>query len=146
MLGVEPQIREKYVKTGQVMIIFSPVLNHSDLSDQTHQGAECAADQGRFWEFHDLLFEKQDLLFSGQDIRTSVKQLAAEAGFDTAEFNNCLDEQRHFDLIQGQDQIRQKAGIWGQPVFYINGDFLVGAQPYEVFQETIDAKLAELQK
>jgi protein-disulfide isomerase len=146
VLGTEPKIREKYIKTGQVVLIFAPVLNHLDLSDQTHQAAECAADQGRFWEFHDILFENQDILYASDDIQTSLKQLAAGAGFNTGEFNVCLDEQRHLELIQAQDQVRQKAGIRGQPVFYINGDFLVGAQPYELFEQTIEAKLAELAK
>lgn len=146
MLGIEPEIRERYVKTGQMVMIFAPVLNHFDLSDQTHQAAECAADQGRFWEFHDLLFENQVVLWSSNDLQAALKQLAAEAGFDAAQFNACLDEQRHLELIRAQDQIRQKAGIWGQPVFYINGDFLVGSQPYQVFQETIEAKLAELER
>lgn len=144
MLGTEPAIRESYVKAGQVAIIFAPVLNHFDYSYQSHQAAECAADQGRFWEFHDILFENQDALWSG-DVQAVAKQLAAEAGLDTVEFNACMDEQRHYDLVQAQDQIRLKAGIRGQPVFFINGDFLVGAQPFEVFKATIDSKLAEVQ-
>ena len=134
-------IRETYVKTGQVLLIFAPVLNHSTLSLQTHQAAECAADQGRFWDFHDILFENQDSFWYG-DIQPILKQLAADAGFDTAEFNACLDEQRHLDTVQTQDQFRIEAGIRGQPVFNINGDYLVGAQPFEVFQGVIDPKLA----
>lgn len=144
MLGTEPLIRESYVKTGQVAVIFAPVLNHFDRSYQTHQAAECAADQGRFWEFHDMLFENQVALWSG-DVQAVSKQLAAEAGLDTVEFNSCLDEQRHYDLVQAQDKIRLDAGIRGQPVFFINGDFLVGAQSFEVFKATIDSKLAEVQ-
>jgi protein-disulfide isomerase len=141
VLGVEPKIREIYVKTGQVVIIFAPVLNHFDYSVQSHQAAECAADQDRFWQFHDTLFENQDRLWG--DINASLKQLAAEMGLNIAEFNACLDEQRHLDLIQAQDQIRLDAGIRGQPVFYINGEIIVGFQPFEVFQAAIDAKLVE---
>lgn len=142
MIGTEPEIRETYVKSGQVRLIFSPVLNHADRSDQTHQAAECAADQGQFWEFHNRLYENQDALWFG-DIRATVKQLAAEAGLDSAEFNTCIDEQQHLDLIRAQDQVRRNWGIRGQPVFFINGDFLVGAQPFAVFQQVIDAKLVD---
>lgn len=141
MLGAEPLIKETYVKSGQLLLIFAPVLNHGDRSLQTHQAAECAADQGRFWDFHDILYENQDS-FWYNDIRATVKQLAADAGFDTADFNACIDEQRHLGLVQTQDQFRVNAGIRGQPVFNINGDFLVGAQPFEVFQNVIEPKLA----
>jgi protein-disulfide isomerase len=142
VLGVEPLLREKYVKNGQLLIVFAPVLNHADYSDQTHQAAECAAEQDRFWEFHDLLFERQDDFWAG-DIQTLLKGLAAEANLELEQFNTCLDEQRYFELIRSQDEFRQEAGIRGQPVFYINGDYLVGSQPLEVFQATIENKLGE---
>ena len=142
MLGTEPAIRENYIKNGQLVLIFGPVLNHFDRSDQTHQAAECAYEQGRFWELHDILFENQALLWRS-DVRQGVKQLAAQAGLDTVDFNACIDEQRHYDLIKAQDQVRIQAGIRGQPAFYINGEWLVGAQPFEAFAQIIDSKLAE---
>ena len=142
MLGTEPAIHEHYIKTGQVKLIFNPVLNHGDRSYQTHQAAECAAEQGRYWEFHDVLFENQDSFWSG-DIRATVKQLAAEHELDTAGFNACIDEQRYLDLVSSQDEIRQQRGIRGQPVFDINGEFLIGAQPFETFQSVIEAQLAQ---
>jgi protein-disulfide isomerase len=142
VLGAEPAIRENYVKTDQVRLVFNPILNHGDRSYQTHQAAECAAEQGRFWEFHNVLYKNQDSFWGG-DIRATVKQLAAEHGLDTASFNACVDEQRYLDLIFSQDEIRQQRGIWGQPVFDINGEFLIGAQPFEVFQGVIEAQLAQ---
>ena len=140
MLGAEPTIRETYIKAGQVRLIFNPVLSHGDRSYQTHQAAECAAEQGRFWEFHDVLFENQDSFWAG-DIQATVKELAAGAGLDSASFDTCLDEQRYWDLIVSQDEIRQEHGIRGQPVFDINGEFLFGAQSFEVFQGIIEAQL-----
>ncbi len=142
MLGVEPEIKENFVKTGRVKLIFSPVLNHLDRSDQTHQGAECAADQGKFWQFHNILFENQGLLWGG-DIRAAVKQLAANAGLDTADFNACLDEQRNLERIRVQDQIRIQLGIRGQPVFDINGSYIIGSQPYQVYANTLEAHLGQ---
>lgn len=142
MLGTEPLIREKYIQTGQVRLVFAPVLNHADRSDQSHQAAECAAEQGRFWEFHDILFQNQDILWQS-DIQATLKGLAAEAHLDTAAFNTCLDEQRHQALIRRQDAFRLEAGIRGQPVFHINGDFLVGSQPFEVFEAIIESKLRQ---
>ena len=142
MLGAEPLIRENYIKTGLVKLVFNPVLSHGDRSYQSHQAAECAGEQGRFWEFHDLLFDNQDSLFAG-DIQATVKQLAAEADLDTASFDVCMDEQRYLDLIVSQDEVRQQHGIRGQPVFDINGEFLFGAQSFEVFQTVIETQLAQ---
>ncbi len=142
MLGAEPLIRAHYIKTGLVKLVFNPVLSHGDRSYQSHQAAECAGEQGLFWEFHDLLFEHQASLFTG-DIQATVKQLAAEAGLEPASFAACLDEQRYLDLIVSQDEVRQQRGIRGQPVFDINGEFLFGAQTFEVFQSVIEAHLAQ---
>lgn len=141
MLGTEPQIFETYVKTGQVVVVFAPVLNHGWYSEQAHQAAECAADQDYFWPYHHLLFENQDALW-GDPVGTA-KRLALEAGLDAARFNACLDNQTHYDLIYEQDRFRQTRGIRGQPVLDINGDIFYGAQPFEVLQKTIEAKLAE---
>ncbi|GAB4428971.1 MAG: thioredoxin domain-containing protein [Anaerolineae bacterium] len=140
MLSAEPQIKETYVKTGLVKLIFAPVLNHGDRSLQTHQAAECAADQGRFWDMHNILFENQQAMFGG-DVQATVKQLAAQNGFDTAAFNACLDEQRTLARVQAQDEIRKARGIRGQPVFDINGSYLIGAQPYDVYATVINESL-----
>jgi protein-disulfide isomerase len=142
VLGTEPQLKESYVKTGQLKLVFNPVLSHADRSYQTHQAAECAGEQGRFWAFHDILFENQGLFWSG-DIQATLKQLAAESGLDAGSFNACLDEQRYYDLIVSQDEIRRQRGIRGQPVFDINGEFLVGAQPFEAFAQIIEAQLGQ---
>jgi protein-disulfide isomerase len=139
VLGTEPQLKETYIKTGQVRLIFNPVLSHGSYSEQAHLAAECAAEQGQFWEIHDLLFENQDALWG--DTRAVVEELAASLGLDIEQFNTCMDDQRYLDLIYSQDQLRQAAGIWGQPVFDIEGDRLFGAQPFEMFQEIIEAKL-----
>lgn len=122
------------------MLVFAPVLNHADLSDQTHQAAECAADQARFWEMHKLLFENQDSFWFG-DIRATLKQLAVEAGLDTVTFNMCIDGQQTLKRIKIQDQFRQNLGIRGQPVFSINGDYIIGAQSFETYANLINQKL-----
>lgn len=142
MLGIEPDIKESYVKAGLVKLVFNPVLNHGNPSIQTHQAAECAAEQGRFWEFRDILFENQNIMWPG-DVQATVKRLAAEANLDTASFNRCLDEQRYFNLIHSQDELRLRQGIFGQPVFDINGDLIFGPQPFDVFQTVINTKLAQ---
>ncbi len=142
MLGTEPQVDETYVKTGKVRVIFSPVLNHGDRSYVAHQAAECAGDQDQFWAFRHFLYENQDALWSG-DIRATVKQLAATAGLESADFDACIDSERHYDRVDAQDAIRRAAGIRAQPFFDFNGDVYGGAPPFEAFVQVIEGKLAE---
>lgn len=144
MLGTEPAIAEAYVKTGQVRIVFNPVLNHGDRSYVSHQAAECAGEQGRFWEFRALLFESQNLLWAG-DIRATVKELATQAGLDTVAFSGCIDEARHYDTVDKQDAIRRAAGIRTQPTFDINGQLYNGFAPFEIMADVLDEALTTLE-
>lgn len=142
MLGTEPQIKETYLKTGQARLVFSAILDHGDRSVQAHNAAECAGEQGQFWPMHDRLYEEQGALFSG-DPREVTKQFAAELGLDTEQFNACIDEQRYVSLVQSQDQRRRDLGIRTRPTIDVNGQFLVGPQPFEAFQAVIEPLLAE---
>lgn len=142
MVGTEPEIKENYVKTGQVKLLFNPILDHGDRSLQAHQAVECAAEQGQFWALHDLLFEQQRDLYSG-DIQGTIKGLATELGLDSQQFNACIDEQRYVDLVQGQDENRRQLGIRTRPTLDVNGQLIVGAQPFAVFQNIIEPMLAQ---
>lgn len=142
MLGIEPALKEAFIKSGKMNMVFNPVLNHGDRSYQTHQAVECAGDQDQFWPFREFLFENQGRLWSG-DIRETVKQLAAEFGLDTAEFNLCLDEQRYYDRVEAQDTLRRERGIRAQPMFDIDGSVQAGSAPFETFAAIIEAKIAE---
>lgn len=142
MLGTEPAIEEAYVKAGLVQMVFNPVLNHGDRSIQSHQAAECAAEQGQFWAFRRVLFENQNALFSGT-IQETLKQLAAQSGLDKASFNSCLDEQRTLNLVRQQDEVRLERGIYSQPSFDLNDQRLIGGQPFSIFQGLLDNLLAQ---
>lgn len=142
MLGSEPHIKETYIKTGQVKLVFNPILDHGDRSLQAHQAAECAGEQGMFWPIHDILFEQQGSLYGG-DVREVIKGLAVQLPLDVDLFNNCLDEQRTSALVQSQDQHRRQLGIRTRPTFDLNGQLIVGAQPFEVFQNAIESLLGQ---
>jgi protein-disulfide isomerase len=142
VLGSEPQIKEKYVKTGQVKLVFNPILDHGDGSLQAHQAAECAGEQGMFWPMHDILFEQQGSLYGG-DVREVIKGMAGQLPLDRDQFNTCLDEQRTAALVQSQDQRRHQLGIRTRPTFDLNGQLIVGAQPFEVLQNAIESLLGQ---
>lgn len=141
MLGTEPEVKETYIRTGQVRLIFHDILDHGNSSLQASQAAMCAGEQGQYWAFHDLLFAEQGRLFGGNTLQTT-KDLAVELGtLDTAAFNTCMDEQRYAAIVQSNNEQRRAIGVRTRPTFDINGVFLAGAQPFTVLQATIDPLL-----
>ncbi len=141
MIGTEPELKHAYVDTGQVKLVFNPILDHGDTSLQTHQAAECAGEQGQFWPMHDLLFSFQSELWS--DTGAKVKELATRLEMDHEQFNTCMDEQRYAELVQSQDQRRLDLGIRTRPTLDVNGEFVIGPQPFERFKAIIDLLLAQ---
>jgi protein-disulfide isomerase len=141
VLGAEQEIKETYVKQGQVRLIFNPNLAHGDRSLQTHHAAECAAEQDTFWALHDLMYRQQQELFSG-DIRGAVKGFGYELGLDTGQYIDCIDQQRYVALVQDQDKQRQQLAIRQLPTLDINGELVVGPQAFETLQAIIEPMLA----
>jgi protein-disulfide isomerase len=134
-----PQIKEEYVDTGKVRLVFRDFpLGFHDYAQKAGEAAECAGEQGKYWEMHDKLFENQDSL----DV-SSLKQYAQDIGLDTASFNSCLDSGMMEDEVKSDMDEGQDYGVTGTPAFFINGIPLTGAQPFSAFKEIIDAELAK---
>lgn len=132
-----PQLEEEYIKTGKVKFVYRdfPLSFHAN-AQKAAEAAECAAEQNKFWEMHDKLFEEG--VKGGVD---SFKQFASELGLDTAEFNDCLDSDKMTSEVKKDFADGQKAGVSGTPAFFINGISLSGAQPFESFKQVIEAEL-----
>ena len=140
-MGAEPEIRSNYVATGQLRILFSPMLDLGPNSTQAAIAAGCAGEQGQYWAMHDLLFARQRDIYRGNS--ETFQALASELGLDIGQFSTCLAEQRYAELVQSQDQTRRQTGIRTRPTFDINGQLLVGAQSFSAFQALIDPLLVE---
>lgn len=132
------QIEDKYVKTGKVKFVYRdfPLSFHTQ-AQKAAEAAECAGEQGKFYEMHDLLFE------SGvQGGVSSFKQYAKQIGLDATKFNTCLDTGAMASEVQKDFADGQRVGVQGTPGFLINGKLVSGAQPFSVFQQVIEAELA----
>ena len=101
------------------------------------EAAQCAADQGKFWPFHDALFEKGASL-----LPVDLKKLAGKLALNQANFDACLDSGHHADRVAKDTAVGKGLGISGTPTFFINGIRLVGAVPFEAFKKVMDAELA----
>ncbi|MFC1648443.1 DsbA family protein [Nanoarchaeota archaeon] len=133
-----PQIQKEYIDTGKVKLVFRdfPLNQIHPLAQKASEAAECADDQGKFWEMHDILFENPNAL----DV-ASLKQHAADLGMDTDDFDDCLDSGKYTDEVNKDLADGRAAGVSGTPSFFINGKKIVGAHPFATFQQAIDAEL-----
>jgi protein-disulfide isomerase len=132
-----PLIEKNYINTGKVRFVYRDFpLDSHQYAQKAAEAAKCADDQGRFWEYHDKLFNNQNSL----DI-SSLIQYAKELNLNETTFNDCLNMGRMAPKVQKDLNDGLQYGITGTPTFFINGIELVGAQPYTVFEQVISDEL-----
>jgi protein-disulfide isomerase len=138
---VEPTLLKDYVDTGKMTVVYKHSAFLGQESIWAAQAAECAADQGQFWAYHDLLFAKQ--AGENQNAFTKDKLLgfAQELKLDMVKFEPCLKNDQTLARVQADTKEGQAAGVQGTPSFFINQVPLVGAQPIEAFRAAIDQAL-----
>jgi protein-disulfide isomerase len=129
------KIDEEYIKTGKAKLIYRdfPLSFHKN-AQKAAEAAECAGEQGKYYEMHNKLFEAG---VSGG----AFKQYAKDIGLDSTKFSECLDSGKMASEISKDVQDGIAAGIQGTPGFIINGQLISGAQPFEVFKQAIDKAL-----
>ncbi len=138
-----PLIQDAY--EGKVRYVYRDFIVHGEPSLKISEAAECADDQGKFWEYHDNLWENYQAV--GQQtgdiagLVASLKTYAADLGLDTATFNDCLDSDKYASEVQKDSQDAASYGVTGTPGFFINGQLVMGAQPFDNFKAVIDAAL-----
>ena len=123
---------------GEVLIEQS---GDSDL----HMAADCADEQGKFWEIHDLLFTEQEVCVqtTGAEREKQIQDIAEQAGLDMDEFNACMESEKFQEEIDNDFQDGLKAGVYGTPTFFINGRTIIGPKPLRAFEKIIDEELAK---
>jgi len=145
-------ITETYVATGKVYYVFHnyPFLDANSSTKESHQAANaamCAAEQGKFWEYHDVLFAN----WNGENLGAfNDRRLQAFAGtidgLDTGAFDDCFAENRYKDDIEADFSLGERMGVNGTPSVFVN-DVAVG-QPGKIpqwseIQQAVEAALTE---
>ncbi len=142
-----PRIVAEYVETGQVYFIYRnfPVVDRNDPAQESHAAAAaavCAGRQNRFWDYHDVLFANQTGENIGDFSARRLQGMAQELGLDMDAFHGCYQTEDAQDSVSADSLLARQGGVNATPSFLINGQPLVGALPYEAFQEVIEAELA----
>jgi len=135
-----PTLEERYVKTGKVRMVFRFFVIPGEPEELAAEAALCAAEQGAFMEFHDILLAKTR---AGEPLRTAaaLKVLAADLGLDTEAFARCLDSHRYAGMIERDVDEALSLGVKGTPTFFIEGRKLEGVVPFEELQRLIEEGL-----
>lgn len=134
--GILEQVRAAYGDDVQFVWKDFPVITAQ--SPKAAEAGQCALDQGKFWEYHDLLFAKAPSLGV-----SDLKDYAAQVGLDTEKFNQCLDSgQNRAKVNQSLNEAQREYAFPGTPSFLVNGKKLVGPPSFETLKSTIDSILA----
>jgi protein-disulfide isomerase len=141
VLGTEPEIVANYVDSGQLRIVFWPILDHGNASLNAHAAADCVGrqDVDAFWQLHDDFYANQGELFHAD--RSYFVNAAVGHGLDQATFEECYDSGTGHFAVTELDSARRQLGVFNRPSFDIGGQLLVGSQPFSVFAQYIDAVL-----
>jgi protein-disulfide isomerase len=135
----EPKIIETYVASGKARIVYRHLLQLGEESLRAAEAAECAGDQGKFWEMRDAIYRNQVALYTTGDFDAALAYLAQTIDLDLNEYRVCMQSRTHRTRIEADFRAAQEAGVRSRPVFDINGRRLVGARPFDEFQGIIDA-------
>lgn len=138
------QLRAEYESTGKVRFEFKSFIIGGATTAAAANAAECAADQGRFWDYHNLLFSRQGTT-SAPFSSSALKQYAVSLGLDTAAFNKCVDSSQHLEKVYRDAAEGQAQGVNATPTFFVNGQKIEGAVPYATMKAAVDAALAAAQ-
>ncbi len=145
-----PAIEENYINTGKVKLVYKdlPLDNLHPNARPAHIAAECADEQGKFWGYHDILFENQAQWnkLTSTDLSSQLNEYATTLGLNSASFDSCLLSQDIADEVNADTLQASSYGATGTPTFFIGNEEdgfikLVGAQPFSAFQRVIDEQL-----
>lgn len=142
----EPDIMKNYVDTGKVKLIFKDLTIIGQDSINAAYAAHCAQEKGKFWEYHDALYNNWAGENTGWASPKNLLVFAKQVGITDSDFNSCMSDARYTSMVKGSVSDAQTLGLTGTPDFFIIGPDnsvtkIVGAQPYEVFDEIFKSKL-----
>ncbi len=134
-----PQIKKSYIDTGKVRLVYKDLpLSFHPNAQKAAEAARCVGAQKNelYFKMHDKLFENQQSLSE-----ENYKKWAREIGANGAKFDSCLSSGEFADEVKADLEYGERLGVSGTPAFFINGISVSGAQPYNVFEQIIEAEL-----
>ena len=144
--STEDAIVKNYVDTGKVKMIFKDFTIIGQDSISAANAAHCAQEQDKFWEYHDALYNNWSGENTGWASITNLVRIANQVDLNQNQFNQCMTQAKYMTVVQGSVSDANTLGLTGTPDFFIiapdnSVTKVVGAEPYEVFDEIFKSKL-----
>lgn len=142
-----PEIERNYINTGKVKFVFRqfPIPNAHPWAIPASVALECAflQDEDSFWDLHDFYYQRQFSLTS-HNLRQETLSVLHDKDIDIEQFSQCFDNQQTLDEVNQDYADGVSKGVGGTPTFFVNGQKIVGAQPYPVWVKLIESELAKI--
>lgn len=140
----EGDIYENYIRTGKAKMVFKDYIIIGPESLTAAHAAHCASEEGKFWEYHDVLYNNWDGENSGWASEENQRTYARSVGLDESRFDECMKSGKYNQIIQASTNDAQMLGISGTPAFFIIGPNnkivnIPGAHPYDVFVNVLES-------
>lgn len=142
----EAVVRDQYIAKSKVKFVYRDFAFLGQESTWAGEAAHCAADQGKFWEMHDYLYNHQNGENQGAFSKDNLKKFAVFLGLDQTKFNSCLDSDKYATAVRDLTLGGQKSGVNGTPANFINGALNVGALATSQFVQLIEQALTKAGK
>jgi protein-disulfide isomerase len=137
----EPQLLSTYVAKGQVSLVFHHFAFLGQESSWAAEAAECAGEQGKFFEFHDKLYASQAGENRGAFAKANLKKLGSDLGLASS-FNACVDSGRYSQTVRDDTKVGEGRGVQATPTLFVNGRKIEGAATIDQLRSIIDPLLA----
>ncbi len=138
---VLPKLKTEYIDKGKVKFYFNDMAILGQESIDAAEAAKCAGDQGKFWQYHDYLYNHQRGENQGTFSVKNLKKFAQDLGLDTTSFGSCMDSKKYEKAVTEETTRGIDAGVEGTPTNFINGIMVGGAVPYNKFSSRIEQAL-----
>jgi len=143
-LNIEPNITKNLIETGKANLVFIDTELLGADSLKASEASYCAQEQGKYWEYHNILYTSQQEINDGWANSESLKMFASDLGLDKELFENCLDSGKYEKKVKFNAFEAKKNGIFKIPTFVIldskgNHHKITGSVSYPVFEDIIDS-------
>lgn len=140
---VFPKLKQDFIDTGKIKFVFWDFAFLGEESVRASEAASCALDQGRFWEYHDALFENQNGENEGAFSDARLNKLASSLNLDSKIFASCLKNKTHLNTISERFNKAVEIGISSTPTVSINGYKFEGEMSWENYKKVIESELSK---
>jgi len=145
-LDTKPEIITNFIDTQKVNLIYVDIAFLGKDSGPTAQASYCAEDQGKYWEYHGIMYSNAEGIDTGWANSERLKAFAFDLELDMELFESCLDSGKYKNRVQSNTRESAKNGVAGTPTFFIIGPnnqqkIINGPQPYSVFKDVIESMM-----